>query len=881
MTGDELITSFVRFFEERGHLLLPSLPLIPQDDPSLLFVIAGMQQMIPFFVGQTKPPAPRLVSVQKCLRTLDIEEVGDEQHLTYFEMLGNFSVGDYFVSEALHFTWEYLTEVLRLDPGRLWATIYPGDELAGKTWLEIGLPPERIVEDPSNWWERPGLAGPAGPDSEVHFDRGIEYGCGRAGCSPLDEDCHRFMEIWNNVFMQSFVNEKGEVLRELASKNIDTGQGFERLLMVVQGKETVYETDVFQPILDSVASTVGTVYKQDEAVDRSLRIIADHCRAFTMAVVDGGVPGNEGRGYVLRRLVRRALLRGRLLGIEKPFLVRPVETVIEIMKPRYPEVSARRSAIVDTVRREEERFAETLSRALPRAIELMEAAAANGGVVSGSDAFRLHDTFGLPLELIREMASERNVDVDMSAFEAELRNQQQRGRAGRAATHQTTDLESLAVLSDRIGPTEFVGYTECETEARVVGLVADGRLVEELDGDAEGEVVLDRTPFYAESGGQVGDTGQLVWPEGRFAVLDTQRPYGGIIVHKGRLVEGSLPTGTSVTAQVDEARRNAIRPHHSATHLLHLALHEVLGPEATQAGSLVAPERLRFDFRWPEPVGEERLERIQDRINQLVFQSQPVVTRELAYDDAVREGAMALFGEKYGDRVRVVSMGPSKELCGGTHVDETADIGLVVITSESGIGSGIRRIEALAGQAAYDHLRAVERSLAAVSAALGVPSDRAAERAGEVMAQLRDTERRLGRMADQVTAQRAGELAGTAESLDGAGKLLIRRVDAEQVEDLHRLTLASLKSLGSGVVVVGSVIDGRPHFAAAVSQDLNDRGVDAREIARRVGRMVGGGAGGSPAFAQGGGRDAQAIDSGLNDAREFLRASVAGEATPS
>jgi alanyl-tRNA synthetase len=876
VTGDELRHSFLRFFEERGHVELPSLPLIPLDDPSVLFVTAGMQQMIPFFLGQATPPSKRLTSVQKCLRTVDIEEVGDESHLTFFEMLGNFSVGDYFVPEALRFTWEYLTDILSLPGERLWATVYPGDELARQNWLKVGMPAHRIVDDPDNWWMRAGLAGPAGPDSEVHYDRGLQYGCGEPDCNPVDlrPNCHRFVEIWNNVFMDSLVNEKNEVQRPLPSKNIDTGQGFERLLMVVQGVETVYETDVFAPIIDAVASAVGRPYKTDESIDRSLRIIADHCRSLVMAISDGALPGNEGRGYVLRRLLRRAVLRGRLLGIEKPFLTAPVEAVINIMGRRYTNVADRGPAIVETIQLEEERFAETLARGLPMVEELMAEARARGGVVPGPRAFVLHDTYGLPLELIQEVAAERGLTVDTAGFEAALHEQQRRGRSGRPVGQQQ-DLENLAVLSERMDATSFTGYTESEAEARIEGIIAGGRLRQEASAGEEIEVVLDRTPFYAESGGQVGDTGEITSPAGRMEIVDTQRPYGGIVVHKGRITAGRLAVGDRVEARIDTFRRSEIRPHHSATHLLHLALHEVLGPEATQAGSLVAPDRLRFDFRWSRPVTEDEIERIQQRINELVFADEPVVTRELSYDAAVAEGAMALFGEKYGDAVRVVSMGPSKELCGGTHVSETIEVGPVIITSETGIGSGIRRIEALAGRAALKHLLRSERTVKEAAAALGAPPDRLIERIADVSERLRVAERRVTQLSRQLAAKQADDLVAQAGHLDGdesRARLVVQQVDVPTQDDLMQLASTTLQRLGTGVVVMGSVIDNKPQFAAAVSADLEGQGYNARAIAQKVGQAVGGGAGGKASFAQGGGRDSSGLAEGLREAESFVRA---------
>jgi alanyl-tRNA synthetase len=877
MTGDEIRESFIQFFKERGHVELPSLPLIPPNDPSVMFTTAGMQQMIPFFLGEASPPARRLVSIQKCLRTVDIEEIGDTSHLTFFEMLGNFSVGDYFKREALQWSWEYLTERLRLSPDRLWATIYPGDEEAEAIWRAIGLPPERILEDPENWWWRPGLAGPAGPDSEIHYDRGREYGCGQADCNPLCKRCERFVEIWNNVFMTYFVNERNEIQYPLASKNIDTGQGFERLAMVVQQVGSVYETDVFLPIIQAVSQIAGKAYGDDAAADRSMRIIADHSRALTMAIGDGATPSNEGRGYVLRRLLRRAVLRGHMLGIDRPFLTEPADAVIGVMQKRYPAVREQRDMILAIIRQEEERFAATLTRGLAMVTNALDRAAHNGGVVPGEAVFVLYDTYGFPPELTRELAHERGLRIDTAGYERALEQQRRRSEAALATMEREQGLESYIAIAERSAPSIFTGYTETESEGQIVGLIVDGRLVDSAGVGQEVEVVLDRTPFYAEAGGQVGDSGEIVGPHGRITISDTQRPYGSLIVHRGRVAEGEVAVGDHVVARIDAERRRAIRPHHSATHLLHLALRELLGPQATQAGSLVAPDRLRFDFRWPTPLTPEQIERIQDYINQQVFAALPVITRIESYNEAIAEGAIALFGEKYGDKVRVVTMGRSKELCGGTHVSNTAEIGMVLITSESGIGTGIRRIEAVAGPAAYRYVQQLDRTVSAAAAALDTTRGRLVERAQQVAEELREAERRVEQLTRHLVEHKAAELVAHATSLNGAGgqgsaRLIVQRVDVDTNTALQQLAIATRRALGSGIVVLGTVIADKPQFVAVVSPDLVDQGYNARALAQLVGQAVRGGAGGSAEFAQGGGREAANLDAGLQSVSRELAA---------
>jgi alanyl-tRNA synthetase len=870
LSGHELRQTFVGFFRERGHLELPSMSLVPADDPSVLFVTAGMQQIIPFFVGERVPPSKRLVSVQKCLRTVDIEEVGDPAHLTFFEMLGNFSVGDYFVKEAIQWTWEFLIDILKLPLDRLWATVYPGDELARRTWLDAGMPTERVIDDPSNWWTRAGLAGPAGPDSEVHFDRGEQFGCGEPDCNPLCERCERYVEVWNNVFMQSYVNERNEVLRPLEYKNIDTGQGFDRMLMVVQGKETVYETDVFQTVLDAACSVTGHAYGDDPAIDKSLRVIVDHSRSLTMAMADGALPGNEGRNYVLRRLLRRAVLRGRLMGAGEPFMTKPIAAVIETMKSQYPEVEARAETIMRMIEIEEERFAETLARGLPLLEELI--ASAPNGTVRGQDAFLMHDTYGLPIELIQELAAERNIAVDIDAFNAALAEQQVRARSRRSSSGPSSDTGRLDDLLRGYPPTEFLGYSELTAAATVLSILKDGATVDKAAAGDDVGIVLDRSPFYAEAGGQVGDSGEIRSDAALMRVRDTQKIGTGVYIHFAEVESGSLRVEDNVRVAVDTRRRGRIRSHHSATHLLHLALHEVLGNDATQAGSLVAPDRLRFDFRWPGGLTLDQMTAVERRVNELVFANEPVYTQLMSQQDAIASGAMALFGEKYGDTVRVVAMGPSRELCGGTHVAETAEVGPVVITSESGIGTGVRRVEALAGLGAVEYLNGFRESVFQAAGLLGTQPAGVQARIEDLTNQLADAERRLAALTRDAARSLAGELVALAEPLPGhaAGRYIVARVDADSKDNFLRLSAHVLEALASGVVAFGAVIDGKPLFAVSVSKDMVSRGHNAREIAKQIGDKVSGGAGGTAEFSQGGGRNADGMDAGLDAARSLI-----------
>jgi alanyl-tRNA synthetase len=872
VNSDEIRQAFIDFFVERGHTHLESLGLVPTD-PSIttLFTIAGMQQMIPYFLGREEPPNRRLVTVQRVLRTNDIENVGDNTHHTFLEMLGNFSVGDYFKREAIQFTWEFLTGTLGIPGERWWATIYPGDEVAQQAWLDVGMDPRHIGETEDNWWSQ-GTVGPAGTDSEANYDRGEEYGAG-PDCRPENE-CERFVETWNNVFMEFFVDENGE-RRPLPWPNIDTGMGFERLVSIVQGKESPYETDLFQPIIASVAEISGRLYGVDSGQDRSFRIIADHSRAIAFLIADGVMPSSEGRGYVLRRLLRRAVLHGRLLGIERPFLVGPVDAAISKLGGYYSFLGDRRSHIMRVVEGEEGRFLQTLSRGLTLFEEFAREASRDSGVIGGEAAFTLSDTYGFPLELTVELAAERGLRVDEQGFAEALAEQRKRSQGGRKFTHEVgTPIGTYAQLAEQIRPTLFTGYEELETQTDVAGIIAEGEPVgRAMEGD-EVEIVLTATPFYAEAGGQVGDTGYIRGDNGVARVVDTQRPIASLIVHKAVMENGSLAIGDAVTAQVDMERRLHILPHHSGTHLLHKALREVLGPEATQAGSLVAPDRLRFDFRWPRPMTRDEIREVQDRVNAAIWANLPVQKEIMSFDDAKREGAMALFGEKYGDRVRVVSMGEwSKELCGGTHVDRTGDIGLLLITSETGIGSGIRRIEALAGAAAYAYVTDLRERLEDVAARLDTKPDTLTRRVEHLVTEEKERERRIEDLTRRLAAREADRLVRDGISIDSV-TVVADRISADSMDYLKSTTDAVKSKLDRGIVVLGSVVNGKGTYTMAVTRDLAGEGYSANTLLKEAARGKGG-AGGNPEFASGGG-DPSRVEEVLTSAVQLIRQRAEG-----
>jgi alanyl-tRNA synthetase len=873
--NDEIRQKFIDFFVQRGHIHLPSLPLATSD-PSIttLFTIAGMQQMIPYFLGREQPPGPNMVTVQKAIRTNDIEEVGDDTHMTYLEMLGNFSVGDYFKREAIRYTWDFLTETMGVPAERWWAVTYPGDDEARQAWLEVGVPADRIGEDPENWWIA-GNQGPCGPNSEIHYDRGPEYGCGEPNCRPETACCQRFVEVWNDVFMSWYQEENGE-RRPLPWKNIDTGMGFERLTAIAQGVPSAYETDLFQPVIRSVTALTGREYGTDRVANRSLRIIADHSRAATFIISDGVMPSAERRGYVLRRLIRRAALHGRLLGIERPFLTYPVQSVIDTMSGYHSELRERTPRILQVIREEETRFLETLNRGLSIFEDVAARAQASGAGISGADAFGLYDTHGFPLEITEELAAERQLAVDRDGFDQAL--QAQRVRAREHANRRTigTSPETYVEIARQVPETVFTGYNELRTTTTVAAIVAGGEPVSRVERGAEAEIVLIATPFYAESGGQVGDTGFIRGDGGVARVLGTQRPYASLISHRVRVEDGSIAVDDVVEAEVDTERRLHILPHHSGTHLLHKALQEVLGPEATQAGSLVAPDRLRFDFNWPRPLTQDEINEVQDRVNAAIWANLPVRADVMSFEDAVHDGAMALFGEKYGDRVRVVSIGDwSKELCGGTHVNATGDIGLLVITREESSSAGVRRIEAVAGAAAYAYLNQLRDRLDQVATTLETAVDNVTPRATQLMAQTRDQEKRIEALTQRLAALEAETLLHQARAVDSM-TVVAGRVAADSVEYLKATTDAVKARLDRGIVVLGAVLNGGPRFTMAVTRNLADEGYSAREILGAAAVVAGGKGGGQPEFAQGGGKDPTKVQEVLETAVDIIRRKAEG-----
>ena len=871
MSGEEVRRRFVEFFEERGHREVPSSSLVPHNDPTVLLTTAGMQQMTPYFLGLEQPPAVRMVTVQKCFRTVDIEEVGDESHCTFFFMLGNFSVGDYFKRESLRWTWEFFTETLGIPADRLYPTVHPDDEDALRIWRdEIGISDERIGRLEDNWWGPVGPTGPNGPDSEVYFDRGPEHGCGAPDCAP-GCDCERYLEVWNNVFME-FLQHADGTRTSLPRQHVDTGMGLERLAMVMQGAQSVYDIDLYQAIIQHVAELAGVTYGADAETDRALRIIADHARGGTFLIADGVLPGNEGRAYVLRRILRRAIRAGRKLGLEDPFLAGVAGVVIEQFAHHHRELSDRRTQIEKVLTHEEESFGRTLSAGMARFQALVEdlakQAAERGETVAqalpGREVFRLYDTYGFPFDLTVELAREQGLEVDQTGFEQALAEQREVSRGGASDAFRDRARSRAEVYVGLAGgATDFLGYTETEAETRILGLVGPDGPVEEAEAGEAVEIILDRTPFYGESGGQIGDTGTIRTDTGVIDIDDTFKPTPDVHVHRGTVAEGFVRAGESARAEIDAGRRAAIRRNHTATHLLHRALREVVGEEARQAGSLVAPDRLRFDFTALEAVSADRLRDVAAIVNHEIARNTPVTTDVKPYQEAVEEGATALFGEKYGDSVRVVAIpGFSQELCGGTHVRATGDIGPFLIVSEGSVAAGVRRIEAVTGEAAIERMLSQQRVLEESGRSLRVSWSELPEQIEALQERIRGLEREAERLRGQLATARAGDLLDNAVDVKGL-RVLAARAEVDGKDALRQMGDRLRDRMGSGVLVLGAVIDGQPSLLAMVTPDLVARGVKAGDIVRETAAIVDGRGGGRPELAEAGGKDAAKLDDAL------------------
>jgi alanyl-tRNA synthetase len=853
MTSNELRQAFLDFFSDHGHEVVASSPLVPGNDPTLLFTNAGMVQFKDVFTGEDKRSYSTAASSQRCVRAggkhNDLENVGyTARHHTFFEMLGNFSFGDYFKREAIQYAWDFLTKTLELPEERLWVTVYEEDDEAADIWLkEMKVDPERFsrMGKKDNFWAM-GDTGPCGPCSEIFFDHGPDITGGPPG-SP-DEDSDRYVEVWNLVFMQFDRSADGE-MTPLPAPSVDTGMGLERIAAVMQGVHSNYQIDLLAHLVQAAADALGV--KNDGS--SSLNVIADHIRACAFLIVDGVLPGNEGRGYVLRRIIRRAIRHGKKLGMDDPFFYKLVAPLAEDMGEAYPELAKAQAHVEKVLAKEEARFAETLDQGM----EILEAAIADldGKQLPGDIVFKLYDTYGFPVDLTADIARERGLSIDEQGFEAAMDGQRERARASSKFSAANGD----ALKTDE--KTEFLGYQGTEAPCRIAALFKDGKAVDALENGDDGAVILASTPFYAESGGQIGDQGILVQEGKLFRVDDTQKS-GEANVHFGSVEQGTLSVGDSVEAVVDADRRQAIRLNHTATHLMHAALRKVLGEHVAQKGSLVAPDRLRFDFSHYEPVSAEQLQEIEDLVNEEIRRNTAAQTDHMTYDDAIESGAMALFGEKYGDKVRVLRLGDfSVELCGGTHVERTGDIGAFKITHEGGVASGVRRIEAMSGKGAMEWILANQRVLSELAGRLRSTPDEALTKVGQLLQRTKDLEKELAAAKQALVTGNTTDHSDAVEEIGGI-KVLATRMDGADARTLRAAVDRFKDKLQSAVVVLGSVEDGKVRLAAGVTKDNTDR-IRAGDLIKPVAEQVGGKGGGRPDFAQAGGNDPSRLDAAL------------------
>ncbi|NJE80813.1 alanine--tRNA ligase [Olsenella sp. SW781] len=877
MTTAEIREDFLRFFESKGCKLYPSSSLVP-DDPSLLLTNAGMNQFKEYYQGIKTMPEIGACSCQKCLRTNDIENIGDATHLSFFEMLGNFSFGGYSKADAIAWAYDFITspEHLGLPPERLYMTVFENDDEAIELWHEQGVPYDHIsrLGEKDNFWAA-GPTGPCGPCSEIYFDQGEEFGCGGPDCGPGCDDCDRFLEFWNLVFTQYDRQEDGS-LPELPHRNIDTGMGLERIAAIMQHKGTNYDGDLLSTLIGVGERLSGHAYGTDAARDRSLRIVADHARAVTFMIGDGILPGNEGRSYVLRRLLRRAVYHGRLAGIKGAFLGSYVEEICRLMGDNYPAIVESRSLIDGIVAAEEERFGATLDAGEELLAGELERLA-EGATLPGDVAFKLHDTYGFPIDLTREICAASGHDVDMDAFDACMTEQRERARANANRDAWGTFNDVWTALSDRLADTEFCGYDKNEATARVLAIVADGVEAERAEAGQEVEVVLDVTPFYAEMGGQVGDTGSITTAAGaRLRVTDT-KVKNGLYAHAVEVEEGALSVGDEVTASIDAGRRELIRRNHTATHLLDAALKKVLGDHVSQAGSLVAPDRLRFDFTHFEAMTADQLARVEGMVNAQIFAAEPIVTRVMGIEEAKASGAVALFGEKYGDVVRVVSTGESeapfsRELCGGTHARNTADLGLFKIVSEGSVGSNARRIEAVTSMGAIEYVDERLLALDDVARELKCRPDAVAERVAALEHELRETRKALEAATTGAGASKVADAYKAAVQLDGY-KAVVARIDGLTGKEM-RSAWDGIRDAANGeavaCVIASATPDGKVALLAGGTDGAVSAGFAAGAIIKDIAGLVGGRGGGRPNMAQAGGSDASGIDAALDAARAAL-----------
>ena len=868
---NELRQIFLDFFESKGHLVMNSFSLVPQNDNSLLLINAGMAPLKPYFTGAEIPPRTRVATCQKCIRTGDIENVGKTaRHGTFFEMLGNFSFGDYFKHEAIAWSWEFLTKVVGLDENRLYPSVYEEDDEAFDIWnKEIGVPADRIFRfgKEDNFWEHG--AGPCGPCSEIYYDRGEKYGCGKPGCT-VGCDCDRYMEVWNNVFTQ-FENDGEGHYETLKQKNIDTGMGLERLAVVVQDVDSIFDVDTLRALRNKVCEVAGKTYGVNHEDDVSIRLITDHMRSATFLISDGVMPTNEGRGYVLRRLIRRAARHGRLLGIEGPFLEKLSETVIEGSKDGYPELEEKKTFILNVLHNEESQFNKTIDQGLKILADLeAEMKEAGKSVLGGSDAFRLYDTYGFPIDLTKEILEEKGYTIDEDGFKEEMEVQRKRARESRAVSNYMGADATVYDEIDRNITTEFTGYDKLETASKVTVLTTETEIVDSLMEGQKGTIFVEKTPFYATMGGQEGDTGVITTANGVFRVEDTIKLRGGKYGHVGVMESGMISNGDEVTLKVDEQERKDTCKNHSATHLLQKALKTVLGAHVEQKGSLVNPTRLRFDFAHFQAMTPEEIAETEALVNKEIQAALPVTTQIMGIEEAKKTGAMALFGEKYGDEVRVVSMGDfSVELCGGTHVANTANITLFKIVSEAGVAAGVRRIEALTGNNVIEYYRQMEENLHTIAKTLKTSPAEITEKITHLQKEVKELQSENESLKSKMAQDSLGNVMDQVVEVKGV-KVLASAVDGVDMNGLRDLGDQLKEKLGEGVVVLASAKDGKVSLLAMATQGAMDKGAHAGNLIKAAAAIVGGGGGGRPNMAQAGGKNPDKIPEAIAKVAELV-----------
>lgn len=872
---NELRNMFLQFFEGKGHLVMKSFSLIPQNDKSLLLINAGMTPLKPYFTGQEIPPRRRVATCQKCIRTGDIENVGKTaRHGTFFEMLGNFSFGDYFKHEAIAWSWEFLTKTLEIPEDRLYPSVYEEDDEAFDIWnKEIGIPKERIFRfgKEDNFWEHG--AGPCGPCSEIYFDRGEKYGCGRPDCT-VGCECDRYIEIWNNVFTQ-FDNDGNGNYEELENKNIDTGMGLERLAVIMQEVDSIFDVDTVKAIRDRVCELAKAEYGKEDKTDMSIRVITDHIRSVTFMVSDGIMPSNEGRGYVLRRLLRRAARHGRLLGISGRFLADLCEVVIRESKDGYPELADKKDYILKLISTEEENFNKTIDQGLTILGEMMEQMKKEGkSVLSGENTFKLYDTYGFPVDLTVEILGEKGFTVDEEGFRASMEVQRKTAREAREVTNYMGADVTVYQSIDAAVQSRFVGYDRLVHESKVTVITTADAIVDTLSEGMEGTILVDETPFYATMGGQAADTGVISTADGTFEVADTIKLQGTKIGHVGKMISGAIHTGDTVKLSVDESRRNLTANNHSATHLMQKALRLVLGSHVEQAGSLVDQDKLRFDFTHFSPMTDEEIAKVEEIVNENILKGLPVVTNEMTLDEAKKTGAMALFGEKYGEKVRVVQMGEfSSELCGGTHVENTRNISAFKIVSESGVAAGVRRIEALTGAGLIAYYDQVERQLKQAAKALKANPADVVKKITAMQEELKTLSKENDSLKAKIAKAAAGDMTSAAEEVNGI-KILVSRLTDVDMNGMRDLGDEAKQKLGEAVVVFAAENGGKVNLMATATDGAVAKGAHAGNLIKEIAKLVGGGGGGRPNMAQAGGKNPAGIEDALERAKEAAKEQI-------